>query len=139
MKKDKTAYLNIYRNYKKMMVNLTSQITSYDSWSDEFSREEIKSLYNRLIKEFDNCDFTQFTTKQLKELDWNFWNDNILLMPIWAIDCLPDGQLVYSINNTEIIFDKTKKLDKDVRFGSTAWGLNISQLRDSSIDTILDS
>lgn len=134
-----SEYLTIYKNYKKMVVNLTSQIASYNSWSDETSRGETRSLYRKLIKEFDNCDFTQFTSEQLKELDWSFWDENIILMPIWAIDCLPNGQVVYSIDNSEIIFDKLKSLDKDVRYVSTAWGFNISQLRDSAINVILDS
>ncbi len=134
--KTTSEYLNIYRNYKKMMTNLTSQIVTY-GWSVDYCMNLIKDLYNKLTKEFDNCDFTKFTSDQLKELDWGFWDENIILMPIWAIDCLPDEQVVYSIDNRERVFHKSIGIDKEDRFGLTAWGLNISQLRDTSINSIL--
>jgi hypothetical protein len=59
-------------------------------------------------------------------------------MPVWALDCLLDGTKVVSIDGQEITFDKSKGLDKDTRFGCTAYGLSLSQLRDSAIENILD-
>jgi hypothetical protein len=134
----KVKYFNVVKNYKRMASNLVSEISTYDSWSDEFCRKQIKDLYSKLIDKFQDVDFTQFTSEELKQLDFQFWDENTILMPVWALDCLPDGTKVVSIDGQEIIFDKSKGLDKDTRFGCTAYGFSLSQLRDSAIENILD-
>lgn len=135
---DKQRYFNVMKNYKRMCSNLIANISAYENWSDEFCRKETKDLYNKLIKEFDNVDFTQFTLDELKEFDFQMWDENIILMPVWAIDCLPDGTIVTNIDGNEITFNKSKGLDKDERYGCTAYGFSISQLRDATINSILD-
>ena len=135
---DKVKYFNVVKNYKRMASNLVSEISSYDSWSDEFCRKQVKELYAKLVDKFQDVDFTEFTAEELKQLDFQFWDENTILMPVWALDCLTDGAKVVSIDGQEITFDKSKGLDKDTRFGCTAYGLLISQLRDSAIENILD-
>ena len=122
-----------------MCSNLIANINAYEKWSDEFCRKEIRDLYAKLIKEFDNVDFTQFTLDELKEFDFKMWDENTILMPVWAIDCLPDGAIVTSIDGDEITFNKSKGLDKDERFGCTAYGFSVSQLRDATLNNILDA
>jgi hypothetical protein len=46
--------------------------------------------------------------------------------------------LVCDINGNHLEFDESKGLDKDERFGASAFGFNISQLRDNKINSILD-
>ena len=135
---DKVKYFNTVKNYKRMASNLISEISSYDSWSDEFCRKQVKELYKKLIDKFDGVDFTEFTSEELKQLDFQFWDENTILLPVWALDCLPDGTKLVSIDGQEITFDKSKGLDKDTRFGCTAYGFTLSQLRDSAIENILD-
>ena len=136
---DKQRYFNVMKNYKRMCSALIANISAYEKWSDEFCRKEIKDLYAKLIKEFDNVDFTQFTLDELKEFDFKMWDENTILMPVWAIDCLPDGATVTSIDGDEITFNKSKGLDKDERFGCTAYGFSVSQLRDATLNNILDA
>ena len=120
-----------------MASNLITNICSFDSWSDDFSRSELKSLYAKLIKEFKDVDFTQFTIDELKTLDFQLWDEDIILMPVWALDCIPNGAEIYSINGDKRIYDKNKPLDKDSRFGASAYGFSKSQLRDSAIEKVL--
>lgn len=134
---DKNIYFTVFKNYKKMASNLITNICSFDSWSDEFSRSELKSLYAKLIKEFKDVDFTQFTIDELKTLDFQLWDEDIILMPVWALDCIPNGAEIYSINGDKRIYDKNKPLDKDSRFGASAYGFSKSQLRDSAIEKVL--
>ena len=134
---DKNIYFTVFKNYKKMATNLITNICSFDSWSDEFSRSELKSLYAKLIKEFKDVDFTQFTIDELKTLDFQLWDEDIILMPVWALDCIPNGAEIYSINGDKRIYDKNKPLDKDSRFGASAYGFSKSQLRDSAIEKVL--
>lgn len=135
---DKVKYFNVIKNYKRMASNLVSEISSYDSWSDEFCRKQVKELYSKLVEKFTGVDFTEFTSEELKQLDFQFWDENIILMPVWAIDCLSDGVKIVSLNGEEITFDKSKGLDKDTRFGCSAYGFTLSQLRDSAIDNVLE-
>lgn len=134
---DKNIYFTVFKNYKKLASNLITNICSFDSWSDEFSRSELKSLYAKLIKEFKDVDFTQFTIDELKTLDFQLWDEDIILMPVWALDCIPNGAEIYSINGDKRIYDKNKPLDKDSRFGASAYGFSKSQLRDSAIEKVL--
>lgn len=134
---DKNIYFTVFKNYKKMASNLITNICSFDSWSDEFSRSELKSLYAKLIKEFKDVDFTQFTIDELKTLDFQLWDEDIILMPVWALDCIPNGAEIYSINGDKRIYDQSKPLDKDSRFGASAYGFSKSQLRDSAIEKVL--
>ncbi len=136
---EKQKYFNVIKNYKRMCSNLVANILSYEKWSDEFCRSQIKELYGKLINEFQDIDFTQFTIDELKEFDFRMWDENTILMPVWAIDCLPDGAKVTSIDGDEIIFDKSKGLDKDERFGATAYGFSISQLRDAAINNVIEN
>lgn len=135
---DKVKYFNVVKNYKRMASNLVSEISSYENWSDEFCRKQVKELYAKLVEKFDGVDFTEFTVEELKQLDFQLWDENTILMPVWALDCLIDGTKVVSIDGQEITFDKSKGLDKDTRFGCTAYGFTLSQLRDSAIENILD-
>jgi hypothetical protein len=135
---DKVKYFNVVKNYKRMASNLVSEISSYENWSDEFCRKQVKELYSKLVEKFDGVDFTEFTVEELKQLDFQLWDENTILMPVWALDCLIDGTQVVSIDGQEITFDKSKGLDKDTRFGCTAYGFTLSQLRDSAIENILE-
>ena len=136
--KEKEKLFIVMKNYKRLASNLLSEISSYDSWSDDFSVDQIKKLYSKLIHEFKGVDFTQFTFEELKTLDFQLWDNNVILMPIWAVDCLTDGSKICSMDGEDIIFDKSKGLDKDTRFGCTSYGFNISQLRQSTLDNILN-
>ena len=141
---DKEKYFNVMKNYKRMASNLVAEISSYEGWSDDFCRNQAKELYAKLIKEFDNCDFTQFTAEELKTFDFRWWDENLILMPVWVLDCLPDGTELHSIGEEMgdtyfIKFDKSKGLDKDTRMGVTAYGFNKAQLRDATINNILNN
>jgi hypothetical protein len=136
---DKQIYFNVMKNYKRMCSNLIANISSYDVWGDEFCRSEIRKLYDKLIKEFQDIDFTQFTMDELKEFDFRMWDENTILMPVWVLDCISDGTILTSIDGEQITFDKSKGLDKDERFGATAYGFSLSQLRDATINSIIDN
>jgi len=135
---DKVKYFNVVKNYKRMASNLISEISSYENWSDEFCRKQVKELYTKLVDKFEGVDFTEFTAEELKQLDFQFWDENIILLPVWALDCLSDGSKLVSIDGQEITFDKSKGLDKDTRFGCTAYGFTLSQLRDAAIENVLE-
>ncbi len=139
-KEEKQRYFNVIKNYKRMLSNLASEIVAYESWSDKFARSQINNLYDKLINEFKDVDFTQFTPEELKELDFRWFDDNLLCCPVWVIDCLSDGVELTSIDGDTFIFKKPteKNLMKDSRFGVTAYGFSKSQLRDSKLDEILD-
>jgi hypothetical protein len=134
---DKQKYFNMFKNYKRMCSNKIADISSYDKWSDEFCRSEVNDLYYKLIEAFKDIDFTQFTMEELKEFDFQMWDENIILMPVWALDCLKNETVLSSMSGDEIIFNKERGLDKDTRMGVTAYGFNKSQLRDSRLNEIL--
>lgn len=139
-KEDKQGYFNVMKNYKRLMSNLAAQIVAYDSWSNEFSREQIQDLYDKLIKEFKDVDFTQFTPEELLQFDFQWFDEDLLCLPPWVIDCLPEGTKLTSINGDEFEFKRPKNKNemKDSRFGVTAYGFTKSQLRDAKLEELLD-
>lgn len=146
MNKDKEIYFTVMRNYKKMLSNLAANIVAYDreNSSDQLNadtfRKEINKLYKLLIDEFKGIDFTQFTPEELKTFDFQWWDENLICIPPWAIDCLPDGITLSSIDGEEFIFKKPteKNLMKDARGGVTAYGFTKSMLRESKLESVLD-
>jgi len=130
-------YINMYENYKNLCSCIVSQVTNYSEWSDEFCREEITSLYKKIVEEFKDIDFTVFTEIELKKLGFKMWDDDVILAPMWVLDCLPDGTEMLSITGEKIIIGK-EELDNDIRMGVTAYGFNRSQLRSSKIEEILE-
>ena len=53
------------------------------------------------------------------------------------MDCLKEGTILTSIDETESVFSKGK-LDSDTRMGVTAYGFTRSQLRDKALDKLLE-
>lgn len=130
-------YITMYENYKNLCANMVSQVTKYDSWSDNFSRSKIKSLYSEIIKEFKGIDFKVFTEEELKKLGFKNWDEEIILAPIWVIECLPEGAEIASISGGSLIVGD-KELNLDIRMGVSAYGFNKAQLRDSKIEEVLE-
>lgn len=130
-------YITMYENYKNLCSNLVSQVTKYESWSDTFSRSEVKSLYEKIVKEFKGIDFTVFTSDELKRLGFKDWDEEVILAPIWVLDCFEEGMKVVSMNGNEVTVSKDG-LDTDVRMGVTAYGFNKSQLRETKIQEVLE-
>ena len=131
--------INIYKNYKSLLSTTVSDIVSFkESWSDDFCRKEINRVYDLLMSEFKQIDFTRFNEIELKELDFKWFDDDLICMPTWALDCLIEGSEVWSISEKKIIIEEGDKLSKDTRFGISAYGFKRSQLRDSKLNSILD-
>ena len=66
--------------------------------------------------------FKSMDINRLKEFGFKSWNDNLLLIPLWATFLLP--------NNFELIgimgdISTIGKCNKDIRFGCIAYGFNI--------------
>jgi len=122
-------YINRYKNINIKTKSLfTNKLLMISSLNENLNRlfkspEVLKVFYN---------------DTELKEFDFRMWDESTILMPVWALDCLPDGTKVVSIDGDEITFDKSKGLDKDERFGATAYGFSISQLRDAAINKIIE-
>jgi hypothetical protein len=135
--KDINHYLNIYKNYKTLSADMISEFASYASWSDEYCRKKSKELYNKLIKEFETLDFTSLSADELKQVGFKWFDENLLCMPMWVMDCLKDGTMIACIDGTEKPFSK-ETTDRDTRFGVTAYGFSKSQIRDSIIDKLVN-
>lgn len=135
---DKKELIKLYDNYKSLLSTTVTDIVSFNSWSDEFSRKELKRIYELLIKEFKFIDFGLFSESELEKLDFKWFDDDLMCMPTWVLDCLPPGIKVYSINNKEIIIKEDDKLSKDSRYGISTYGFKRYQIRDSKINEILN-
>src|SRR5574343_1126886 len=130
MKESKENYINIMKNFSKMVLRTTGEIYNYPSWSDGFAREEINGVYQKLNDAMKGIDYTQFTKDELINIfGFGKWDDNLVLIPIYLISKSENGVTVSSINGEKITVNESKKLDADNRFGMTAYGFTKDQLR----------
>lgn len=130
-------YIKMYENYKDLCADMISKIVKYEGWKGETGTNQATRLYDKIIEEFKGIDFTLFSLEELDKLGFREWDDEIILAPIWAVECFEKGIEIYSISGDKQIVGEAV-LDLDVRMGVTAYGFNKSQLRDSKLEKILE-
>lgn len=107
------------------LANRVSETTQYESWSDEFSRKEIKEAEQKFVDEIKkHIDWDNLTEEDCKELRFVRWDkeSGIYLIPLYLFPIIPIGFKVYCIDGREIVNDGTN-LDNDTRFGCIAYGV----------------
>jgi hypothetical protein len=130
--------ISIYKNFSKQTVNIAHEIIRNDisSGMTVSTKGSFDKLFEQMRGYFGNVDFARFNTKELKELGWSIWDDNLILAPTWVLDICNKGTIFTTINGEKV--EKVDKLDMDTRFGVTAYGLLLSELRDQKLSDILE-
>lgn len=107
-----------------------AQTVQYENWSDEFCRKEVRASTEKfleLLKE--NIDFEHLTRVEARELRFMIWSDeksDLLLIPLYLLPIIPIGTELTSIFGEKVIYDG-HNVDKDIRFGCIAWGIEIKE------------
>ena len=120
-----TLLVLVVLNCLTYLANRVSETTQYESWSDEFSRKEIKEANQKFVDEIKkHIDWENLTEEDCKELRFGKWDEEsgIYLIPLYLFPIIPIGLKVYSISGGEIVNDGTN-LDNDTRFGCIAYGI----------------
>lgn len=105
--------------------NRASESVVYDSWSDNFSREETRRNADQ-VRNFlkDKIDWGNLTEEECKYMGFGKWDEEsgIWLIPLWLYKSIPVGIKLYSINGEEVMFDGSN-IDTDTRYGCLAFGI----------------
>ena len=133
MEKEKN-YKQIIKNFRRNLVHKTAEINFYGP--ESISGEDFKKQYKEFNEIMKGVDYTKYSAEELLDFGFSYWDEDLILIPLWLIDTIEKGTIVYSISGKEIIVEDN--LDKDARFGATAYGFNRSQLRDSKLEEILN-
>lgn len=143
----KEDILGMYRNISKYAIDIINDM--YDEIGEEeieesnsvsyYTVNRIPKLFESIKKEMKEVDFTQFNQDELKQLGFNLWDDDHVLMlaPKWVFRVMKPGTELTSISGETKVFG-IDKIDMDTRFGVTAWGLTKSQIRDQKIESFLN-
>lgn len=118
--------VRIINNYKNYIMNENAKAFGYNSWSDEFKLKTIREAYDKFLDE-NTINWNNFTKDELGSLGFSAWDDDLILMPLWAFHICKDGIVLTSFDGEE----KTKgsdEIDDDVRFGCIAWGFKTKDL-----------
>lgn len=67
-------------------------------------------------------DLKEIDKKSLFSLGFGNWDENLVLIPLWAVDIIDPNSNVVSINGTNSLL---KDCDLDTRFGCIAFGFLI--------------
>lgn len=117
------------------MATKTAEISAYESWSDEFSRREARTVWSN-VDDVMYAPFKRFITvsdlKTVERIDlvrlgFGNWDDNQWLIPLWAYNFIAHGEELVSImGNKARVGDLDErgkpKIDLDHRQGCIAWG-----------------
>lgn len=103
---------------------------AYKSWSDDFSRKEVREIWadeessmrEQLGWKFSASDILTLSAVDRKHLGFKTWSEKfpICLIPLWAINYIADGEPIVGIDGERT--NKSDKLDLDVRLGCIAYG-----------------
>ncbi|MGN0173974.1 MAG: hypothetical protein ACI39F_05995 [Acutalibacteraceae bacterium] len=124
------------QNCLSWLVNGLATAYVYDSWGDKMKVREMKEKFDMFYKQFKDknlIDFNNLTISEAKELRFGKWDENsdLWLIPLWLYPLIPIGTKLTSISGNEIIFDG-KNIDKDIRFGCLAWGIELKERKDEN-------
>lgn len=73
-----------------------------------------------------------FTEANLRSWGCRNWDGEIILLAPWMIQFLPEGTILYDINNETVEVGKDK-IDMDTRAGVVAFGVKFADLRQEEI------
>jgi len=118
--------VKIINNYKNHIINKTAMSFEYESWSDDFRLSEIRDAYNTFTDDND-VDWRLFTKDELVSLGFSAWDEDLILVPLWAYQICKDGVELTSFYGEKVVKGKDM-IDTDVRFGCIAFGFTTSEL-----------
>lgn len=117
--------------YQSFVVNKVAEIVCYGKhWSRNFCIAELHKGFDKYrnseeVKKI--FDLNNLTKERALYLRFNYWDKeahpDLMLFPLWFALLLPYGTKVITISGNEIEY--TKDTDLDIRFGCTAFGINI--------------
>lgn len=139
-KMDPEEAISLYRNLSKICVDkMVSHFRQLNIPTEKryYGEDSLKKLMESLVHEFEGFDFKDCSKEQLKELGFSDWDDDLILAPTWALLASKDGTEFFSIGGSKNV-KGIDSLSFDTRFGSSAYGFTISQLRDNKIKTVLE-
>lgn len=117
-------YLKAARN---RLVTEAAMASAYDSWSDEFSRKDIRRAWEDSDelqpwgRRVSIDEIRSISTDELLDLGFQKWDDTLRVIPLWVWNYIQDGSVLTDINGQESI-KGTDDIDLDVRFGCIAYG-----------------
>lgn len=120
-------------NHFTWLANKMAQSYLYENWSDEFARKETRNAFDRFYKSLKRnsnkelIDFDELTAEEAKELRFGKWSEDsdLYLIPLYLVPLIPLGTEFKNICGDKEIFNGLDSMDLDIRFGCTAWGIEI--------------
>ena len=118
------------KNCLSWLANSLSTVYMYD-WGAEYKCKEMKEKFDRFYKQFNDknlIDFNNLTITEAKELRFCKWDDDsdLYLIPLWLYPIIPIGIELTGIFGDKIILDGNN-IDKDIRFGCLAYGIELKE------------
>lgn len=83
-------------------------------------------MLDELKKYVDWDNLTREEARELRFMQWDEELPDLYLLPLYILPILPIGTKLTTIGGEEIVYDGTN-VDKDIRFGCLAYGINIKE------------
>lgn len=97
-----------------------------DYWGYKFRCENTDKELDKVYAELqEHIDWDNLTYAECEELRFGIWEKEnpLRLIPIWLYRAIPNGTKLTCIDGTEIVFERDKFKDTDVRYYCLAYGI----------------
>lgn len=120
--KDQIAIDVLMQNCLNHIASVTAQCHYYH-WSDKFIKEEIERSVENCTKHLSPRwnEIKQLSRETLSDFGFLKWDGDLILIPLWLFDCIPEGEELICIDG-ETVIKNGDNIDNDARFGCIAYG-----------------
>lgn len=122
------------KHIRDLLVTEAGKYLTYSSWSDDFCREELRNLKERIIEHLGRVSLMGLTAEEADEIGFESWAEgsNLRLIPVWLYPFLSPGDRLESISGKIKIVgtdytnpDTEGYIDNNQRFGVLACGVRV--------------
>lgn len=105
---------------------------AYTTWDDKFARKEVREVWENTESAFrkkrdwsiTGDDIRAMTVEQRFSIGFLNWNGGLILIPLWALNYIADGEKLTSIDGKDVI-KGVDEFSDDVRGGMIAYGFTV--------------
>ncbi len=125
------------RSVLRETATTAAQTAAYPSWSDEYSRKEIREcwadqdapLRKQRQRRVTVAELLAAPRMTLLDLGFGNWDGELMVIPLWAFNYIADGETLTAIDGDTVV-KGTDPIDLDVRGGCIAFGFKYPEAHD---------
>ena len=115
---ERLLYISLYK-----VTNVTAAAITY-GWSEGYARKELTEILSNIANTLKPRweEIKNLPRETLLNIGFMSWDGKTLLIPLWLLKALPDGEVVTCINDKSYTVG-VDDIDDDTRYGCIPYGI----------------